>query len=98
MISAPAGNTEVALLTGGKDEHYAFGMATALVAAGVHLDLIGNNDLDSPEIRSDPKLRFLNMRGSQRPGANIVEKIFRVLRYYGRLIRYAAKAKPTVFH
>jgi D-inositol-3-phosphate glycosyltransferase len=97
-VISPAGDLEVALLTGGKDEHYAFGVATALAVAGVRLDVIGNDELDRPELRAHPGLHFLNLRGDQRPGANSREKVLRVLRYYGRLMRYAATAKPKVFH
>jgi D-inositol-3-phosphate glycosyltransferase len=88
----------VALLTGGADRPYAFGLATALAAQGVALDLIGSSDLDCPEIRSNSAVRFLNLRGDQRPDASFGRKAFRVLMYYARLIRYAATAKPRIFH
>ena len=94
----PESPLEVSLLTGGKDEHYAFGVAMALIGLGVHLDVIGNDELDRPELHADPRLHFLNLRGDQRPGASGREKMFRVLRYYGRLIHYAWTCKPTVFH
>ena len=43
-------------------------------------------------------MNFLNLRGDQRPNADLVAKIFRVSAYYSRLIRYAATAKPRIFH
>src|SRR6266851_6086430 len=89
---------EVALLTGGQDRHYAFGLAMALVSKGVRLDFIGGDDTDSPEIRGTPGVNFLNLRGSQRPDASVARKVSRVLLYYVRLIRYAWNAKPNVFH
>ncbi len=88
----------VALLTGGADRPYAFGLATALMAREVALDLIGNDDLDCPGFHGRPDVRFLNLRGNQRPDAGLGTKTSRVLLYYVRLIRYAATAKPGIFH
>ena len=89
---------ELALLTGGGDKPYALGIAPALTKAGMKVDFIGSDDLDVPELRSDPNVRFLNLRGDQSPEAGAVSKVARVLKYYVRLIRYAATAKPRIFH
>ncbi len=89
---------EVSLLTGGQDKHYAFGLATALMSAGVRLDVIGSDDVDCAAMHGDARVRFLNLRGNMRSGAGLREKILRISRYYGRLIRYAARAQPRVFH
>ena len=91
-------NPLVALLTGGADKPYAFGLAKALMSKGAALDLIGNDELDCPDLRGKPGINFLNLRGNQRPEANVLSKVFRVLMYYARLIRYAATAKPRIFH
>lgn len=88
----------VALLTGGGDKPYALGLAEALTAAGLSVDFIGSDDLDVPELRNNPRVCFLNLRGNQQPGVGAVKKVFRVLRYYAKLIRYAATAKPRMFH
>jgi D-inositol-3-phosphate glycosyltransferase len=88
----------VALLTGGADKPYAFGLATALVSKGAVLDLIGNDDLDCPDFHRKRTVNFLNLRGNQRPDARFPAKVLRVLRYYGKLIRYATTAKPQIFH
>jgi glycosyltransferase involved in cell wall biosynthesis len=89
---------EIALLTGSDDPPYVFGLATALMAKGVRLDLIAGDDLDRPEFHDSPAVTFLNLRGSQRANASPMTKTCRVTRYYLRLIRYAATAKPGVFH
>ena len=86
-----------ALLTGGFDKHYAFGLTTALVTQHVRLDVIGSDDVDCPEMHTTPLLTFLNLRGSKRK-ASLLAKIKRVTIYYARLIGYAATAKPTIFH
>jgi|SRR5579872_1776816 len=88
----------VTLLTGGADAHYAFGLATALAGSGAGIDLIGGDEHDFPEFHGHPRVRFLNLRGDQRPDAGFLRKVFRVLAYYVRLIRYAAAAKPRIFH
>jgi glycosyltransferase involved in cell wall biosynthesis len=90
--------SSVALLTGGADKPYSFGLATSLMSKGVTLDLIGNDDLDCPQFHGQPGVNFLNLRGDQRPDVAIGTKISRVLMYYARLIRYAAAAKPGIFH
>lgn len=89
---------EVALLTGGRDPHYALGLATALASQKVLLDVIGSDEMGGAQLASAPRLRFLNLRGGQRLDAGLAEKVSRVLAYYGRLIRYAATAKPKIFH
>jgi glycosyltransferase involved in cell wall biosynthesis len=89
---------EVALLTGGRDKPYVFGLAIALAAKGICLDVIGSDEIDSPELHTTHKLRFLNLRGSQRQDARFAQKVGRLLIYYARLIRYAMNAEPKIFH
>jgi glycosyltransferase involved in cell wall biosynthesis len=91
-------NLSVALLTGGGDRPYVFGLVTSLVAKQVSVDLIGSDELDSREIHDKPGVDFFNLRGNQRPDAGLPTKVFRVLRYYAKLICYSAKAKPRIFH
>jgi len=86
------------LLTGGRDTPYAFGLGTALLAKGARMDLIGNDDLDCSEFRDRAGVNFLNLRGDQAPSASVLTKAIRVAVYYVRLIRYAATAKPRIFH
>jgi glycosyltransferase involved in cell wall biosynthesis len=43
-------------------------------------------------------VRFLNLRGDQRPDASLLKKVSRVLVFYANLIRYAATAEPQIFH
>src|SRR6266850_2925811 len=88
----------IALLTGGGDRPYALGLAKALIATGVHLDFIGSDDLDSHELRESRTLTFVNLRGSQTEDASLARKVWRVVLYYTRLVRYASGAEPKVFH
>jgi glycosyltransferase involved in cell wall biosynthesis len=88
----------IALLTGGSDRPYVFGLVNELLSKNVNIDLIGSDFLDFPEFRNGEGVRFLNLRGNMDPDATLAEKISRVLRYYARLICYAAGAKPRIFH
>jgi glycosyltransferase involved in cell wall biosynthesis len=96
--SGVAHKIAVALLTGGSDRPYVFGLATELLSKGAALDLIGSDELDGPEFRDKPGLSFFNLRGNLRPDAGFLSKVSRVSKYYFRLIRYAATAKPKIFH
>jgi D-inositol-3-phosphate glycosyltransferase len=88
----------VALLTGGRDRPYVFGLATELISKGASLDLIGSDHVDSPDFHGDPRVNFLNLRGDQSANASLTTKLSRVSKYYAKLIGYAATAKPNIFH
>src|ERR1700693_2945002 len=93
-----ASGISVALLTGGGDRPYVFGLVTELISKGVGVDLIGSDELDFPEFHGNPRLNFLNLRGNQRRDASLAKKVSRVSAYYDKLISYAATAKPEIFH
>jgi D-inositol-3-phosphate glycosyltransferase len=98
-VAAPApAHLEVALLTGCQDRPYAFGLAMAMVGQGVSLEVIGSDEVDSPELHTTNNLRFLNLRGSQHGESGLLQKLRGLLLYYARLIRYAARSKPKMFH
>lgn len=97
-MSRQVRKVSVAVLTGGSDRPYVYGLVTELLAKGAALDLIGSDELDLPEFRDRPNLRFLNLRGDQRSEAGFWSKITRISKYYLRLIRYAATAEPKIFH
>jgi glycosyltransferase involved in cell wall biosynthesis len=88
----------VTLLTGGIDRPYAFGLTLALAAKGIHIDLIGGTELDGPEIRQLPTVRFLNFHGDPRKPVGLPKKLLRVLTVYARILRYSLSARPKIFH
>jgi glycosyltransferase involved in cell wall biosynthesis len=92
-----AHDIQVALLTGGADPQYAYGLATSLMSKGSTLEIVGSDELNCPEFHEQAAVTFLNLRGDQRP-ASLFTKVSRVAQYYVRLIRYAAVAKPRIFH
>jgi glycosyltransferase involved in cell wall biosynthesis len=83
--SRAAQGIAVALLTGGRDPHYKFGLATSLTSNGATLEVIGSGYIDCPDFYG-------------KAGMNFLRKAFTVLLYYAKLIRYAATANPTIFH
>jgi glycosyltransferase involved in cell wall biosynthesis len=94
----PSLDRTVALLTAGRDKPYALGLATALTSEGILLDFIGGDDLSTPEVLDNPRVNFLNLRRDQRSEVSRIAKVLRVSKYYVRLVRYAATAKPKMFH
>jgi D-inositol-3-phosphate glycosyltransferase len=88
----------VTLLTGGADPPYTFGLGTSLISHVSAMDLIGSDILDFPAFRNRKQVNFLNLRGSQNPDAHLTHKILRILKYYAKLICYASKATPRIFH
>ena len=89
---------EVALLTGCQDKSYALGLAMALSLRGVRVDVIGNDRVYSPEFQKTPSLTFLNLGGIQQPEATFWKKLFKLLGYYVRLIRYVTFDGPKILH
>src|ERR1700688_4528182 len=97
-ISGSPVEIDVALLTGGQDRPYAFGVATAMAAKGVSVEVIGNARVDSPEFHTTPKLKFLNLGGIQQSETSFSRKLLQLLSHYARLIRYVELAKPRLLH
>lgn len=94
----PTRGIDVVVLTGGADRPYAYGLVKALMCRVGVLEVIGNDELDCAEFRNATGIRFLNLRGDQRPDVSFTAKALRVLTYYARLILYTATAKPKLFH
>ena len=94
----PPSKIEVALLTGGRDAPYAYGIATELSGRKIQLEIVGGDSIDFPEFHTSRYIRFLNLRGDQSRDAGFGRKLIRVLTYYARLLKYAAEAKPKIFH
>ncbi len=85
-------------MTGCQDRPYAFGLAMAVVSKGVSLDVIGSDDIDSPELHQTSNLKFLNLMGNRRRGASTAARYWIMLTYYARLMRYAATTESQIFH
>jgi D-inositol-3-phosphate glycosyltransferase len=94
----PVSSLKAAILTGCQDRPYAFGLSMALVSEGVSVNLIGGDEVDSPELHTTPNLQFLNFRGEHRQDVRGIQKAWRLLVYYARLIAYCGRREPSLFH
>jgi len=88
----------ISLLSAGKDPHYALGLLEALVEEKVRVDFVGNDSMKACPAASNSLVTYLNLRGDQNTAVSIWTKVTRVLGYYAKLLRYAASAKPSIFH
>lgn len=86
------------LLTGGIDRPYAFGLSMALVANGVALNIIGSQEVDSPEMHNTAGIQFHNFHGDPRRTVTVWQKVFRHLAAYKKILVYAAATKVKIFH
>ncbi len=94
----PSPPLDAALLTGGIDRPYAFGLAMALVAKNVHVDVVASEAVDSVEMHTTQNLKFFDVWPAKAAKSTSFTKIFRTFRHYRLLIAYAAAARPRVFH
>jgi D-inositol-3-phosphate glycosyltransferase len=97
-VSSEPQMSQVAILTGGGDKPYALGLGAALVSENIPFDFIGSDEVNASDLPKSALVHFFNLRGDQRTDAPLLRKFMRVLAYYLRLVLYAAKAKPRVFH
>lgn len=88
----------LALLTGGVDRPYAYGLTMALAARNVQVDVIGSDIVDSPEMHTTPNVKFLNLWPARSPKLKLFSGVVRLLGHYAMMIRYAAGAEARVFH
>src|SRR5258708_32409057 len=97
-MKAPASTINVALLTGGIDRPYVVGLSRALVAVGIRVEVVGSKEMEDLARDGASGLRFLNLHGDARQKTSGAGRLWRHLACYGRLISYAAAAKPKIFH
>jgi D-inositol-3-phosphate glycosyltransferase len=97
-VAAAPQEIEISLLTGGFDRPYAFGIAMALALKSVTLDLIGNSVVETPEMNRTPRVTFLSYYWEPFKNAGTATKLWQVLRFYARLMVYAARTRHKIFH
>jgi D-inositol-3-phosphate glycosyltransferase len=98
LASVLGPDERIGLLTGCQDRPYVFGLAMALASRNVPLDVVGNEEVDGPEMHATPNLRFLNVRESRRRKASPAKKVLELLAYYLRIIRYAMQTDSKILH
>lgn len=89
---------KVSLLTGGMDPPYVLPLTLALISKGIVVDFIGNDDMQNTDIAGHENVHYYNLRGDQSENVPTKMKVTRVLKYYFRLMKYAAKTDSRVFH
>ncbi len=89
---------KISLLTGGDDPSYALPLLSALISKGIKVDFIGNNEMEKAEAVKTENVNYLNLRGDQNHYAPMKEKMLRLLKYYFRLVKYAAETDSEIFH
>src|SRR5437879_1431753 len=62
MQSTTLRKTAVAILTGGRDPHYALGLASAVAAQGVQIDLVGGDHMAETQFESHSSIKFVVIR------------------------------------
>ena len=88
----------VAILTAGKDQSYALGLLNALQRKPIHIEFIGNGEMRGLDVVGAQHVDFYNLVGNQDVDTSLREKVLRVLKYYVRLITYAARTDAKLFH
>lgn len=89
---------KVSILTGGKDPHYALGLLSGLKSHTIDIEFIGNDEMQDADVVRSKNVVYYNLRGDQSASVPLKEKIFRVLKYYYRLITYSIKTDSQLFH
>lgn len=88
----------ISLLTGSVDPHYQLDLVQGLVAAGVTVEMVGNDIMEQSPVINHPSITFYNLRGNQNTEAPIITKFFRVAKYYFKLIFYCTTTKSSTLH
>ncbi len=88
---------EVALLTGGQDRSYVFGLTTALSRRGIHVHVVGDERVDNIEFHTSDRITFVDRRG-MRPNSAFVAKLLQLAVYYARLVAYVTFDSPKILH
>src|ERR1700722_1953873 len=88
---------EVALLTGGQDLSYTYGLATTLSQRGVRVHVVGGERVDHVEFHRSDRITFVDL-GGIRPNATFAARLFQLTVYYLRLLAYVTFRSPKLVH
>jgi D-inositol-3-phosphate glycosyltransferase len=88
------------LILGGQggDIYYELGLLQGLIDNGLSVEVIGNNVMGRSEVIKDSRVTFYNFREDQNPSASLLKKFVRIMKFYKKLIWYAATTESGVFH
>ncbi|MFL6436470.1 MAG: glycosyltransferase family 4 protein [Terriglobales bacterium] len=97
VIPTSRSKCRVALLTGGFDKPYVYGLVTALGARQIPMDVIGSNDIFDSRFSQFAGVALFDFRRRTIP-VGFAGKLSKLLMYYIRLIGYAATCDASTFH
>jgi len=89
--------SKVALLTGGQDPSYVFGLVSTLSGRGIRVHVVGNDRVDNIEFHTSDRITFVDCRGLRR-NAGFLLKMLQLTAYYARLIAYVTFRSPEIVH
>ncbi|HSZ63748.1 MAG TPA: glycosyltransferase family 4 protein [Terriglobales bacterium] len=87
----------VALLTGGQDLSYTYGLATTLSRGGTRVHVVGGDRVDHVEFHTSERISFVDLGGIQ-ANASVAVKLFQLMAYYSRLLVYITFRSPRIVH
>lgn len=90
---------KISLFSGGNaSPHYVLGLTSGLSLTGIKIDFIGSDIFKGAQILNHENITFYNLRGDQDPSSPIWIKITRIIKFYYRMMKYAAKTDSEIFH
>jgi len=90
-------NGKVALLTGGHDISYVYGLATTLSTRGIDVHVVGGDRVDHVEFHTSDRITFVHI-GGIKPNVGSAKKLFQLSAYYLRLLAYITFRSPKIIH
>lgn len=88
----------ISLLNAGQENDYLFGLVSGLSKiADLEIEVV-DSDSSVHLFDSFPQVVFFNLRGDNLSPQPFLVKLWRIARYYLRLITYAAKTRARLFH
>ncbi|HEY1805445.1 MAG TPA: glycosyltransferase family 4 protein [Terracidiphilus sp.] len=88
---------EVALLTGGQDVSYVYGLATTLSGRGMYVRVVGGKSVDCEEFHTSERITLVDLGGIS-PTAGFATKLIQLTVYYSRLLWYVTFCSPKILH
>ena len=88
----------IAILNAGGQTDYLYGLVTGLSKiSAIELDIV-DSDKSIGLYDHFSNVNFFNLRGDQDFSSSLTDKVTRIVKYYYRLIRFAAKTNAQIFH
>lgn len=87
---------KISIIANGFQEHYIINLLNSLADTIDNIDFIGSDIY--PKDKIDKRINFLNLRGDHDENVSILKKIYRIIAYYFRLLRYLVHTDSSVVH